>query len=60
LGRVGGPGPSANGVLALTLADVLRGEVAVLDTMRGSVFGGARTSESFAKVEVDAETGTVA
>jgi hypothetical protein len=46
-----------NGVLALTFPDGLRGEVAVLDRMRGPGFDDARTPEGFAKVEVDAETG---
>jgi hypothetical protein len=46
-----------HGVLELTFADGLRDEVAVLDRMRGPVFGDARTPEGFAKV--DAATGTV-
>jgi hypothetical protein len=48
-----------HGVLELTFADDLRGEVEVLDRMRGPVFDDARTPEGFAKVVVDAETGTV-
>lgn len=48
-----------HGVLRLTFADGLSGEVDVLDRMRGPVFKGARTSDGFAKVEVDSETGTV-
>jgi hypothetical protein len=48
-----------HGVLALTFADGLGGEVDVLDRMRGPVFGDARTPEGFAKVAVDPETGTV-
>ncbi len=48
-----------HGVLALTFADGLRGEVAVLNRMRGPVFEAARTPEGFAKVAVDTETGTV-
>lgn len=48
-----------HGVLALTFADGLRGEVDVLDRMRGPVFEQARTARGFAKVEVDGETGTV-
>lgn len=48
-----------NGVLALTFADGLQGEVVVLDRMRGPVFGQARTAEGFAEVRVDRETGTV-
>ena len=49
----------AYGVLELTFADGLRGEVAVLDRMLGPVFEDARTPEGFAKVAVDAETDTV-
>jgi hypothetical protein len=48
-----------HGVLALTFADGLRGEVDVLDRMRGPVFAQARTPEGFATVVVDPETGTV-
>ncbi len=48
-----------HGVLQLTFADGLRGEVDVLDRMRGPVFEDARTSAGFARVEVDTETGTV-
>ncbi len=48
-----------HGVLRLTFADGLSGEVDVLDRMRGPVFEDARTSTGFAKVEVDTETGTV-
>lgn len=48
-----------HGVLALTFADGLRGEVAVLERMRGPVFDDARTPEGFSKVRVDAESGTV-
>ena len=48
-----------HGVLRLKFADGLTGEVAVLDRMRGPVFEHARTSEGFAKVTVDEETGTV-
>jgi len=48
-----------HGVLAITFADGLQGEVDVLERMRGPVFEIARTSEGFAKVEVDTETGTV-
>ena len=47
------------GVLGLTFADGLSGEVEVLDRMRGPVFEAARTPEGFAKVAVDPETGTV-
>jgi hypothetical protein len=48
-----------HGVLALTFADGLKGEVDVLDRMNGPVFDDARTPAGFAKVEVDGETGTV-
>jgi hypothetical protein len=48
-----------HGVLELRFADGLRGEIDVLDRMRGPVFAEARTTEGFAKVTVDAETGTV-
>ncbi len=48
-----------HGILRLEFADGLTGEVAVLDRMRGPVFEHARTSEGFAKVTVDEETGTV-
>jgi hypothetical protein len=47
------------GVLLLTFADGLTGEVDVLHRMRGPVFEEARTTEGFAKVRVDRETGTV-
>ncbi len=49
----------SHGVLAITFADGLQGEVEVLERMRGPVFETARTSEGFANVEVDTETGTV-
>jgi hypothetical protein len=48
-----------HGVLRLTFADGLSGEVDVLDRMRGPVLEGARTPEGFVKVETDTETGTV-
>jgi hypothetical protein len=48
-----------HGLLKLTFADGLRGEVEVLDRMRGPVFKQARTPDGFAKVRVDPETGTV-
>jgi Protein of unknown function (DUF2442) len=48
-----------HGVLRLTFADGLSGEVDVLDRMRGPVFEAARTPEGFAKVTVEGETGTV-
>lgn len=48
-----------HGVLKLTFADGLSGEVEVLDRMRGPVFDKARTPAGFTKVRVDPETGTV-
>jgi hypothetical protein len=48
-----------HGVLHLTFADGLSGEVDVLERMRGPVFDEARTPAGFAKATVDAETGTV-
>jgi hypothetical protein len=48
-----------HGVLRVTFADGATGEVAVLERMRGPVFDEARTPEGFARVNVDAETGTV-
>jgi len=48
-----------HGVLRLTFADGLSGEVDVLDRMRGPVFKDARTPEGFDRVETDLETGTV-
>lgn len=48
-----------HGVLRLTFADGLSGEVAVLGRMRGPVFAAARTTSGFAAVSVDPETGTV-
>jgi uncharacterized protein DUF2442/uncharacterized protein DUF4160 len=48
-----------HGVLRLTFADGLTGEVDVLDRMRGPVFQEARTAAAFANVSVDSETGTV-
>ena len=48
-----------HGVLHLTFADGLTGEVEVLDRMHGPVFEDARTPEGFAQVAVDPETGTV-
>jgi hypothetical protein len=49
----------AHGLLRLTFADGLSGEVYVLDRMRGSVFDEARTKEGFAQAQLDEETGTV-
>ncbi len=48
-----------HGVLRVTFADGLTGEVAVLERMRGPVFTEARTPTGFAAATVDAETGTV-
>ncbi|HWO16653.1 MAG TPA: DUF2442 domain-containing protein [Solirubrobacterales bacterium] len=48
-----------HGVLRLTFADGLSGDIDVLDRMRGPVFELARTPEGFAKVEVDPDIGTV-
>jgi Protein of unknown function (DUF2442) len=48
-----------HGVLLLTFADGLSGEVDVLDRMWGPVFDEARTPEGFNKVEADTEIGTV-
>ncbi len=47
-----------HGVLSLTFADGLTGEVEVLDRMSGPVFADARTPAGFATVAVDVETGT--
>ena len=48
-----------HGVLDLTFADGLTGEVEVIQRMRGPVFEEARTVEGFASVWVDPESGTV-
>jgi Protein of unknown function (DUF2442) len=48
-----------HGVLRLTFADGVSGEVAVLERMRGPVFAQAVTPEGFRRASVDAETGTV-
>jgi hypothetical protein len=48
-----------HGVLKLTFADGLNGEVDVLDRMRGPIFETVRSEEGFAEVSVDPETGTV-
>ena len=48
-----------HGVLRLTFADGLEGEVDVLDRMRGPVFESARGTEGFAEASIDPETGTV-
>jgi hypothetical protein len=49
-----------HGVLQLTFADGVSGEVEVLDRLRGPVFEDARTPEGFAKVEADKATGAIA
>jgi hypothetical protein len=48
------------GVLALTFADGLEGEVALDGHLRGPVFDRARTPAGFAEVFVDEEGGTIA
>ncbi len=48
-----------HGVLRLTFADGLSGEVEVLDRMRGPVFTDALTPSGFSAVSVDEETGTI-
>lgn len=48
-----------HGVLHVTFADGLAGDVDVLDRMRGPVFEQARTASGFTAVSVDVESGTV-
>jgi Protein of unknown function (DUF2442) len=48
-----------HGVLRLTFADGLAGEVDVLSRMHGPVFADALTPTGFAAVRVDHETGTI-
>jgi hypothetical protein len=48
-----------HGVLRLTFADGLGGEVDVLGRMRGPVFDQARAPDGFVKVTLDGESGTV-
>jgi hypothetical protein len=48
-----------HGILQLTFADGLAGEVYVLGRMRGPVFEHAVTRQGFAEVGVNPETGTV-
>jgi hypothetical protein len=48
-----------HGVLRVTFADGLAGDVDVLARMHGPVFDEAGTPAGFAKATVDAETGTV-
>lgn len=47
------------GVLRLTFADGVQGEVEVLGRMREPVFAKALTPGGFAAVKLDAETGTI-
>jgi hypothetical protein len=49
-----------HGVLALTFADGLSGELDVLDRIWGPVFERVRTPEGFAEARFDSETKTVA
>ena len=49
-----------HGVVRLTFADGLGGEVEILQRMWGPVFVRARTKEGFAEMYLDAETGTIA
>jgi hypothetical protein len=49
-----------HGVLRLTFADGLVGEVAVLDRLRGPVFATASTEAGFALASLDEESRTVA
>jgi len=49
----------SHGVLQLTFADGVSGEVGVLERMHGPVFAQARTPDGFTEVAVDTETGTV-
>jgi hypothetical protein len=48
-----------HGVLRLTFADGLTGEVDVLDRMRGPVFERARTPAGSTAVTSDSESGTI-
>lgn len=48
-----------HGVLDLTFADGVSGQVEVLDRMRGPVFERARTPAGFTEAVLDEETGTV-
>lgn len=48
-----------HGVLHLTFADGISGDVDVLDRMSGPVFKAARSTAGFADVKVDEETGTI-
>jgi hypothetical protein len=48
-----------HGVLRLTFAGELTGELDVLERMRRPVFAHARTPDGFAQVAVDEKTGTI-
>ena len=48
-----------HGVLRLTFADGVVGEVEVLQRMRGPIFAAAVTESGFAAVSVDHESGTI-
>ena len=48
-----------HGVLHVTFADGLAGEVDVLNRLRGPVFEQARTALGFTALSVDVESGTV-
>lgn len=48
-----------HGVVRLTFADGLTGEVEILPRMQGPVFQRARTEQGFAEVAVDEESGTI-
>lgn len=48
-----------HGVLKLTFASGLTGDVDVLGRMQGPIFEHARTPAGFVAVTVDAETGTI-
>jgi len=49
-----------HGVVKLTFADGLSGEVEILQRMWGQVFEQARTEEGFAEMYLDVETHTIA
>jgi Protein of unknown function (DUF2442) len=48
-----------HGTLRIKFADGLKGEIEVLDRMRGPVFERARTPAGFIEVTVDTELGTI-
>lgn len=48
-----------HGRVRLTFADGLRGEIDLLDRLRGPVFAAAREPDGFRAVTVDPETGTI-